>query len=168
MAKDKDKHPSWFKMKLERRELVKQLSPETAVNVLLACWDFLETGEKPANLSPIESVAFSAFMPDMEEAWVRYVQRITNDRTDPAIQRPGGSTQSRRWADASNPVRAERREQMRKGREMDPLEAKVVREQFERAGNLYQKLTDRQKKKVSALIRQLLERQEKEGAQHDA
>ena len=77
MAKDKDKHPSWFKMKLERRELVRQLSSETAVNVLLACWDFLETGEKPANLSPIESVAFSAFMPDMEEAWARYVQRIT-------------------------------------------------------------------------------------------
>ena len=77
MAKDKDKHPSWFKMKLERRELVRQLSTETAVNVLLACWDFLETGEKPANLSPIESVAFSAFMPDMEEAWARYVQRIT-------------------------------------------------------------------------------------------
>ena len=77
MAKDKDKHPSWFKMKLERRELVRQLSSETAVNVLLACWDFLETGEKPANLSPIEIVAFSAFMPDMEEAWARYVQRIT-------------------------------------------------------------------------------------------
>lgn len=77
MTKDNDKHPSWFKMKLERRELVRQLSPETAVNVLLACWDFLETGEKPANLSPIESVAFSAFMPDMEEAWARYVQRIT-------------------------------------------------------------------------------------------
>ena len=78
MAKDKDKHPSWFKMKLERRELVKQLSPETAVNVLLACWDFLETGEKPANLSPIESVAFSAFMPDMEEAWGRYLSRVAS------------------------------------------------------------------------------------------
>ena len=51
MAKDKDKHPSWFKMKLERRELIKQLSPETAVNVLLACWDFLETGEKPVGLT---------------------------------------------------------------------------------------------------------------------
>lgn len=72
----KEKHPSWFKMKLERRELVKQLSPETAVNVLLACWDFLETGEKPTDLSPIENVAFSAFMPDMEEAWARYLQRI--------------------------------------------------------------------------------------------
>ena len=51
-------------------------SPETAVNVLLACWDFLETGEKPVGLSPIESVAFSAFMPDMKEAWERYIQRI--------------------------------------------------------------------------------------------
>ena len=34
-----DKHPSWFKLKVERRELVKQLAPETAVNVLLACFD---------------------------------------------------------------------------------------------------------------------------------
>ena len=57
---------------------------------------------------------------------------------------------------------------MRKEREMDPLEAKAVREQFQRAGNLYQQLTARQKKKVSALIQQLLERQEKEGAQQDA
>lgn len=64
-------------MKLERRELVRQLAPDTAVNVLLACWEFLETGEKPTSLSPIESVAFSAFMPDMDEAWKRYLQRIT-------------------------------------------------------------------------------------------
>lgn len=69
MAEIQEKHPSWFKMKLERRELVRQLSPETAVNVLLACWDYLETGEKPGDLSPIESVAFASFMPDMEEAW---------------------------------------------------------------------------------------------------
>lgn len=74
--KIKEKHPNWFKMKLERRELIRQLSPETAVNVLLACWDYLETGEKPATLSPIESVAFASFMPDMEEAWARYMQRI--------------------------------------------------------------------------------------------
>ena len=64
-------------MKLERRELVRQLAPETAVNVLLACWDFLESGEKPAGLSPIENVAFSSFMPDMEEAWGRYLTRIS-------------------------------------------------------------------------------------------
>lgn len=54
-----DKHPSWFKLKVERRELVKQLAPETAVNVLLACWDYLETGERPTGLSPIEDVALS-------------------------------------------------------------------------------------------------------------
>ena len=65
-------------MKIERRELVRQLSPETAVNVLLACWDFLETGEKPAGLSPIENVAFSSFMPDMDEAWVKYIKRISS------------------------------------------------------------------------------------------
>lgn len=68
MPEIKEKHPSWFKMKIERRELVRQLSPETAVNVLLACWDFLETGEKPIGLSPIEEVAFSALIPDIGEA----------------------------------------------------------------------------------------------------
>ena len=67
MVENKDKHPSWFKMKLERRELIRQLSPETAVNVLLACWEYLETGEKPHDLSPIESIAFAAFVPDEEE-----------------------------------------------------------------------------------------------------
>lgn len=45
--------------------------------MLLACWDFLETSEKPTGLSPIEEVAFSAFMPDMNEAWTRYLQCIT-------------------------------------------------------------------------------------------
>lgn len=78
MPEAKEKHPSWFKMKLERRELVRQLAPETAVNVLLACWDYLETGERPATLSPIESVAFASFMPDMEEAWSRYLVRVSS------------------------------------------------------------------------------------------
>lgn len=73
-----DKHPSWFKLKVERRELVKQLAPETAVNVLLACFDYLETGERPTGLSPIEDVALSAFFPDLEEAWQRYMQRVRN------------------------------------------------------------------------------------------
>ena len=54
MSTSKEKHPSWFKMKLERRTMVKQLKPRVAVNVLLACWEFLETGEKPTGLSPIE------------------------------------------------------------------------------------------------------------------
>ena len=77
VAEIKGKHPNWFKMKLERRELIRQLSPETAVNVLLACWDFLETGEKPKDMSPIESIAFASFMPDMDEAWSRYLQRVS-------------------------------------------------------------------------------------------
>ena len=67
MVENKDKHPSWFKMKLERQEMIRQLSPETAVNVLLACWEYLETGEKPHDLSPIESIAFATFAPDVEE-----------------------------------------------------------------------------------------------------
>lgn len=74
----KEKHPNWFKMKIERRELIRQLAPETAVRVLLACWEYLETEEKPRDLSPIESIAFSAFIPDMEEAWKRYLQRVTS------------------------------------------------------------------------------------------
>lgn len=76
MAEAKDKHPTWFKMKIERRQLVKKLPPETAVNVLLACWDYLETGEIPDTLPAMEQIAFSAFFPDMEEAWQRYEQRI--------------------------------------------------------------------------------------------
>lgn len=74
----KEKHPTWFKMKLERRQLIKEIPAETAVNVLLACWDYLETMETPQNLSPIEKIAFSAFFPDMEEAWARYEQRVRN------------------------------------------------------------------------------------------
>lgn len=73
----KEKHPSWFKMKIERRQLIKQLPPETAVNVLLACWEYLETCETPNNLQPMEKIAFSAFFPDMEEAWTRYEQRVS-------------------------------------------------------------------------------------------
>ena len=30
MAEVKEKHPTWFKMKIERRQLIKQLPPETA------------------------------------------------------------------------------------------------------------------------------------------
>ena len=41
MSDIKEKHPSWFKMKIERRQLIKQLPTETAVNVLLACYDYL-------------------------------------------------------------------------------------------------------------------------------
>ena len=78
MADIKEKHPTWFKMKIERRQLIKQLPAETAVNVLLACWDYLETGEIPETLQPMEKIAFSAFFPDMEEAWTRYDQRVKN------------------------------------------------------------------------------------------
>ena len=65
-------------MKIERRQLIKQLPPETAINVLLACWDYLETGEISDALQPMEKIAFSAFFPDMEEAWKRYEQRINS------------------------------------------------------------------------------------------
>ena len=76
MAEIKEKHPFWFKMRIERRQLIKQLPPETAVNVLLACWEYLETAEIPPELDPMERIAFSAFFPDLEESWRLYEQRI--------------------------------------------------------------------------------------------
>lgn len=56
------------KMKSERQRLIRQLPPETAVNILLACWDYLETGELPEELSPYESIAANAFLSDILEA----------------------------------------------------------------------------------------------------
>lgn len=75
---EKEKHPSWFKLKLERKQLVKQLPPESAVNVLLACWEYLETEEIPSTLNAFEKIAVSAFLPDLEEAWAKYEQRVKN------------------------------------------------------------------------------------------
>lgn len=76
MAEIKEKHPTWFKMRSERRQLVKELPAETTAKVLLACWDYLETAEIPSELDPMERIAFSAFFPDLEESWRLYEQRI--------------------------------------------------------------------------------------------
>lgn len=76
MAEVKEKHPTWFKMKSERRQFVKELPAETTAKVLLACWEYLETAEIPSTLNPLERIAFSAFFPDLEESWRLYEQRI--------------------------------------------------------------------------------------------
>lgn len=76
MEETREKHPTWFKMKIERRKLVQELPAETVVNALLACWEYLETMAVPESLTPYERLAFYAFFPDMEEAWARYEQRI--------------------------------------------------------------------------------------------
>lgn len=76
MRKNETKHPSWFKLKTERRQLIKELPPESAVNVLLACLDFLEVGSFPKAMRPIEKIAASAFLPDLEEAWATYEKRV--------------------------------------------------------------------------------------------
>ena len=78
MSALRDKHPSWFKLKTERRQLIKELPPESAVNVLLACLDFLEYGSFPQAMLPLEKIAVSAFLPDLEEAWEKYEQRVKN------------------------------------------------------------------------------------------
>ena len=41
MTQTIDKHPSWFKLKLERRQLIRELPPESAVRVLLSCLNYL-------------------------------------------------------------------------------------------------------------------------------
>ena len=76
MSALRDKHPSWFKLKTERRQLIKELPPESAVNVLLACLDFLEYGSFPQAMRPLEKIAASAFLPDLEEAWTTYKKRV--------------------------------------------------------------------------------------------
>lgn len=93
MAEVKEKHPTWFKMKSERRQLVKELPAETTAKVLLACWEYLETAEIPSTLNPLERIAFSAFFPDLEESWRLYEQRIrtknspNNGKNSPDIDR---------------------------------------------------------------------------------
>lgn len=78
MTQTIDKHPSWFKLKLERRQLIRELPPESAVRVLLSCLNYLEAGRFPETLSPIEKIAVSAFLPDLEEAVSTYAQRVKN------------------------------------------------------------------------------------------
>lgn len=72
-----EKRPSWFKLKKERLALLRQLPPEAAVNVLCGCLEYLDTRTAPADLTAIEEIAFSVFLPDVEEAWRQYEQRVT-------------------------------------------------------------------------------------------
>lgn len=78
MAKIKGKHPSWFKLKVERRELIKTLEPTVAVNVLLACLDYLVDRKLPCTLTDWEKAIFSLLLPDVEEAWCTYSARVEN------------------------------------------------------------------------------------------
>lgn len=78
MAKIKGKHPSWFKLKVERRELIKTLEPTVAVNVLLACLDYLVDRKLPSTLTDWEKAIFSLLLPDVEEAWCTYSARVEN------------------------------------------------------------------------------------------
>lgn len=80
MAEIKENHPSWFKLKLERRKLIAELPPECAVKILLACYDYLETEVLTDDLTELEKIAVASFVPDVEEAWKRYEQRIASSR----------------------------------------------------------------------------------------
>ena len=143
MAEIKEKHPFWFKMRIERRQLIKQLPPETAVNVLLACWEYLETAEIPPELDPMERIAFSAFFPDMEEAWRLYEQRIkakaqpNNGKNLPDIDRR--HTMSHGGEEEIDPKQDE--EQMGEGEDSPALASEIFsggQRKYDHASEAYQ------------------------------
>lgn len=45
--------------------------------MILSCLDFLEDGQQPSGLTQIERVAFSCFLPDLQESLAAYQQRVT-------------------------------------------------------------------------------------------
>ena len=80
MAEIREKHPSWFKLKIERRQLIKAAPAGNCGQCPSCLLGYLETCEIPDTLQPLEKIAFSAFFPDMEEAWQRYEQRVNAKR----------------------------------------------------------------------------------------
>ena len=76
MADIKEKHPTWFKMKIERRQLIKQLPAETAVNVLLACWDYLKPEKSRKPCSRWKKLLSVRSFRTWKKLWTRYEQRV--------------------------------------------------------------------------------------------
>ena len=79
MAKDKDKHPSWFKMKLERRELVRQLSPENSSERAAGLLGLL--GDRRKARKPVshpKALRSLRSCRTCEEAWARYLIRVAS------------------------------------------------------------------------------------------
>lgn len=74
MPRKKAGHPTWFKLRTERAEFLKSISSGTAVDCILNCFAYLQNREKP-QMAPIDSVCFSVFLPDLEDAWAAYEQR---------------------------------------------------------------------------------------------
>lgn len=90
MLTERGKHPSWFKMRVERRDFLRSLPPQVAVNVLLLCLDYLEQGEPIEIEDPLTRIAFSAFSPDVIEAWTKYLSRVENGRRGGRIPKNDG------------------------------------------------------------------------------
>lgn len=74
MPRKKAGHPTWFKLRTERAEFLKSIPSATAVDCILNCFAYLENRVKP-HMAPIDSVCFSVFLPDLEDAWAAYEQR---------------------------------------------------------------------------------------------
>lgn len=75
------KHPVWFKLKTERKQLIKNLPADTVANVFVACLEYLETQTLPEEMTEIDRLAFYAFFPDLEEAWATYEKRVSSGRS---------------------------------------------------------------------------------------
>lgn len=58
------------------RKRLGQMSPETARNVLLACWDYLECGAVSESMSAEERVAFSEIFPLLQNSFQHFAQRM--------------------------------------------------------------------------------------------
>ena len=70
------KAPSWFKLKVERRDVLQSVPPSVAINALMACFDYLDTGAAP-DMGALERVVFAALLPDLKEAAGQYEKRVT-------------------------------------------------------------------------------------------
>lgn len=70
------KAPSWFKLKVERRDVLQSVPPSVAINALMACFDYLDTGVAP-DMGALERIVFAAILPDLKEAAGQYEKRVT-------------------------------------------------------------------------------------------
>lgn len=87
--------PTWFALKLERREVLELLPPEKLSHVLKMCFDFLETRQRPDGGDALERLAFAAIAPDIEGAWEKYDASVRNGRKGGRPSKTQGFSENR-------------------------------------------------------------------------
>lgn len=58
------------------RKKLGQMSPGTARNVLLSCWDYLECGAVSESMSAEERAVFSEIFPLLQNSFKHFAQRM--------------------------------------------------------------------------------------------